>query len=80
MIILLALLAGADPAPPAAHPVADPNKIICRDIGQTGSRLARNRICMTRAQWDERERRDQGELKQLQANMPNFCPPRTECQ
>lgn len=28
-------------------------RVICRQIGETGSRLSRNRICMTEAKWAE---------------------------
>jgi len=51
------LLSGATPqtAPPAA-PDAAGDKRICREFAQTGSRLARKRVCMTAAEWTEHER------------------------
>jgi hypothetical protein len=33
-------------------------RVICKDIGEIGSRLASKRICMTAQQWEEQERRD----------------------
>jgi len=31
-------------------------RVICRQIGETGSRLSRNRVCMTHAAWAEHNR------------------------
>jgi hypothetical protein len=39
-------------AQPGAKSDRPEDKIICRYINTTGSRLSRNRQCMTRAQWD----------------------------
>ena len=45
------------PSPPSgAGPALDPNQTICRSIADTGSRLSRSRVCMTRQQWEERNR------------------------
>lgn len=64
LILALALAAaegGATPPRPVAQAgapdakaVRDPNKVLCRWDESTGRRV-RNRICMTRAQWDERD-------------------------
>jgi hypothetical protein len=35
----------------------DPNAMICRNQRETGSMLARTRVCKTRAEWDA-DRRD----------------------
>jgi hypothetical protein len=40
-------------APAASY---DPRQVICRVSGETGSRLERTRVCMTRAEWDQRRR------------------------
>jgi hypothetical protein len=34
----------------------DPNEMVCQAVTRTESRLARARICMTRAQWAEQRR------------------------
>lgn len=34
----------------------DPNETICMYVAETGSRLSRVRVCMTRAQWAESRR------------------------
>lgn len=31
-------------------------RVICRVIGETGSRLSRSRVCMTQARWAEHDR------------------------
>ena len=38
----------------------------CRVIGETGSRLARRRICATHAEWAERDRLDRQRLMESQ--------------
>jgi len=57
LIIAAALLLIADQAPTATKPVApavaaDPDKIICKTIGETGSRLGGKRECKPRAEWE----------------------------
>ena len=34
----------------------DPNETVCQAVTRTESRLARSRVCMTRAQWAEQRR------------------------
>jgi len=34
----------------------DPNRMVCRNITEIGSRLARRRVCQTQAEWDEQQR------------------------
>ena len=34
----------------------DPNEIVCVNEAQLGSRLAKRRVCRTRAQWEEHHR------------------------
>lgn len=60
---LLTLLFCAAPVIASDHSRApkdkhDPNKMICEDEEVLGSRLATKRVCMTRAQWAERQRND----------------------
>jgi hypothetical protein len=42
-------------APSQATAKADrpDDKVICKFVNTTGSRLSRNRLCQTRAQWDQ---------------------------
>jgi hypothetical protein len=49
------------------------DRMICKRIGETGSRLRSSRVCMTKAQWDEKRRADRQEIEkgQMQGCMPN---------
>jgi hypothetical protein len=49
----------------------DPNQTVCRSIPNTGSRVSRSRICMTRAQWDERRRDMRSTIERGQLNRNN---------
>lgn len=44
----------------------DPDKEICEKIYVLGSRLAVKRVCMTRAQWEERRRDDRQAIEAAQ--------------
>ena len=50
------LISAAAATPPAKKP--DGSKVICRELGETGSRLAAKRVCLTRDQW-----RDQAQMQ-----------------
>lgn len=63
MIILSAFLASSAAfaqAPTSGsttnEAVQDPNETVCMNVAETGSRLSRVRVCMTRAQWAESRR------------------------
>ena len=45
----------------------NPNQRICRVIGETGSRLGSNRVCMTRAQWEAQRRETRQDIEQSQS-------------
>ena len=72
---LLASLAGLPVAafavPPAADQRAeqgkdDPDRLVCRRDTETGSRLKAQRVCMTRAQWDEQRRQSRQSIERSQ--------------
>ncbi len=44
----------------------DPNERVCEKIIVTGSRLASKKVCMTRAQWAERQRDDRDAVERAQ--------------
>ena len=46
----------------------DPNQRICRSMGETGSRLGGQRICMTRAEWEAQKRDTQTAIERAQTN------------
>jgi hypothetical protein len=55
-------------APPAPAPtsIADPNEKICENVAQIGSRLAKKRVCATRAEWAERKLQDRQDAEYIQ--------------
>jgi hypothetical protein len=66
---ILALLVSA--AAFAQAPASSPNDRICRVTGETGSRLQRNRICKTRAEWDQLQREQRNTLDRAQTGQIN---------
>ena len=69
-------MAGTAPAEAVASPPAnttDPNEKICEDIVPLGSRLAKKRVCATRAEWDERRRLDREAVSQAQKLIGGPC-------
>jgi hypothetical protein len=72
VILAAGLAASAGLAqPPAATPPApadshDPNEMICQRIQALGSRLNAGRMCMTRAQWEQRRQADRMDAERAQ--------------
>ena len=50
---------------------SDPNDVICRNIGELGSRLNRTRVCKTRAQREEERRLLRQNVDRAQTNRPS---------
>jgi hypothetical protein len=49
-------LAAADPSPPnAAKPEKKKDRVICRSVQETGSRMGNIRMCMSAAAWRDRD-------------------------
>lgn len=44
------------------------NKMICRSQGDSSSRLRRQRVCATRAEWDEQQRTERLHVEKAQTN------------
>ena len=44
----------------------DPNEMVCQAVTRTESRLARARVCMTRAQWAEQRRLTRQNIERTQ--------------
>ncbi|HEY5723364.1 MAG TPA: hypothetical protein VIT45_13685 [Allosphingosinicella sp.] len=59
---------GASAAEGSKH--ADPNKKVCRTIGETGSRLNKSRACHTQAEWEELRRLTKQKIENIQNNRP----------
>ena len=66
----------APATPPASTPneevgteaTGDANRLICRSVPQTGSRLGRQRVCQTAAQWQQARRDVRDRLERSQAS------------
>jgi hypothetical protein len=78
LVVVLALAVTAPPetvAAPAAN-AAGPNEKICENMAQIGSRLARKRICATRAEWAERRLQDRRDAEAIQRQLNgSTCAP-----
>lgn len=48
----------------AAKPDKPQDKLVCKFVNTTGSRLSRDRVCMTRSQWQAQEDAQDDELQQ----------------
>jgi hypothetical protein len=66
----LALSAGAVAADRTPRSKADPNKIVCRTIEESGSRLRKVRACHTLAEWAEFKRQTKSTIERIQNNRP----------
>ncbi|MEA3030585.1 MAG: hypothetical protein QOG13_1910 [Sphingomonadales bacterium] len=56
------------PSSSGSETTSNPNQTICRSMPNTGSRVSRTRVCMTRAQWDERRRETRDTLEHAQSS------------
>ena len=78
MFVHLVALAMMAPAPAevvatSAASSTNPNEKICESIPVVGSRLAKKRVCATRAEWDERRRLDREAVEQAQKLIGGPC-------
>ena len=78
LVVVLALAATA-PAESVAAPAAnaaDPHEKICENMTQIGSRLAKRRVCATRAEWAERRLQDRRDAEAVQRQLNgSTCTP-----
>jgi hypothetical protein len=74
-IVVFALLAGSEGLPAVnlgpTQARNDHDRVICKYDQEPGSRLARRKVCLTRAQWDEWQ---QSERLYLLRNQFNGSP------
>ena len=47
-------------------PRTDPNEKICESVTQMGSRIAKKRVCATRAEWAQRRLQDRQDAEYIQ--------------
>lgn len=51
----------------------DPNERVCESIPVIGSRLAKRKVCATRAEWEEKRRLDREAIDQAQKQIAGPC-------
>lgn len=77
LVYLVALMvAGAAPDGTVVAPAAsttNSNEKICENIPEIGSRLAKKRVCATRAEWEEKRRLDREAVEQAQKLIGGPC-------
>jgi hypothetical protein len=56
----------------------DPTEVVCEKVEVIGTRLASNRVCMTRAQWAEQKRQNRDEVERVQTRR-DCGPLGTQC-
>jgi hypothetical protein len=66
--LFILLLTGGAAAPDEPPNGNDPDRIVCRTIGESGSRLRHTRICHSLSEWAERQRRTQELIDRMQTN------------
>jgi len=64
----LAVATGASAANTAKK--NDPNKVVCRTVEESGSRLKKTRACHTMAEWAEIRRQAKEQIDHIQNNRP----------
>jgi hypothetical protein len=57
-------------AQPGAVKGPDPTEVVCEKVERIGTRLASDRVCMTRAQWKEQKRLTREEIDKVQTQRP----------
>jgi hypothetical protein len=79
-IILMAAVAFAgggfaaqaqDTAPSADATTRKAEKMVCKTVGETGSRLKRSKVCRTAAQWAEQRQIDRANIDRSQTQQMN---------
>ena len=68
----IALAAGVASAgqPTSKSGGQDPNKVVCKNIEKTGSRLGKQRACHTNAEWAELRRQTRQTVEKIQDSRP----------
>jgi hypothetical protein len=73
MIATPGLAETAQSTPNGSTASADPNEKVCQNETVIGSRLAKRRVCATRAEWEERNRQDRQAVEQAQRMIGGPC-------
>ncbi|HEX8667646.1 MAG TPA: hypothetical protein VF727_04660 [Allosphingosinicella sp.] len=70
LLIVTVLLATPAIASPQADKSSDSDRLVCRMVAETGSRLSRSRVCLTKEQWEEQRAENRRTVERSQANRP----------
>jgi invasion protein IalB len=57
-----------------AKKAANPDEVVCEKQQEIGSRIASDRVCMTRSQWAEQRRLSRQEVDKAQTQRPANAP------
>jgi hypothetical protein len=76
VVLVFSSVAVADSGKQNQQSSEDPTELVCRTVYETGSRLRKNRVCMTRAQWADQKRQDRMLIEQSQMRA---CTPGANC-
>ena len=60
-------------SPQVAQSAYDPNERICESIPTIGSRIAKKKVCATRAEWEEKRMLDRQAVEQAQRQVGGPC-------
>ena len=81
LVALALTLTAASSAPaydaPQPRRLIDPDRIICRDLPQPGSRLRAARACGTAAEWSAYLAQVREGMRRIQGTGSTFCTPNT---
>lgn len=64
-----AMAQGPDAAKPTTAKAKDPNRKICEEFRETGSRLAGRRVCMTAAEWAAQRQDNRDDVERAQKSV-----------
>ena len=64
-LLALTVAAAFQAAPETSASAGDPNEKICESVATIGSRLAKRRICATRAEWADRKAQDRKDAESI---------------
>jgi hypothetical protein len=72
LLLALGVVLSSATGAAAQAPSNNASEMICRSTGAVGSRLARTRICRTRAEWDNLRRGDRQAIDRAQTRQFNL--------
>ena len=80
LVVVVAAATLAAPVTTAAGAASQPNRVaadlnerVCEDVIVTGSRLAKKRICATRAEWEAKKKQDRDVVEDAQRHANDPC-------